>query len=256
MEQDRNFVVTTSRRASSDIRAQARQKASDWKLPYFDRHDETLVDVTGTFEAVFVYDHDGLGLSIGESNLKFNLGTAALRLQAISRGEPVTLIRVGEIQANDRVLDATLGLGHDSIVAARAVGPKGSVVGIESSWPLFTLISEGLTQYDSGDESSDVQPVFDDSRSYLANADADSFDVVILDPMFSIPKRSDGSFEVLRKFASPAGLDPDWIQMARRVAKRWVVVKTDYEKDWFSSEGLERVPSGGSVNWFRAPASS
>ncbi len=255
MDSDLKFIVTTSRRASPDIRAQAKQKATTWGLPYFERHDDSITDATGDAEAIFVFDHNGLILSVNQSRLRFSLGTAALRLKSLARGGSDTLVKAGELQAGDSVLDATLGLGHDALVAARAVGPSGNVTAIESSWPLFTLMSEGFAHYEAGNESTFVQPVFEDSRKYLSGVEKASFDVIILDPMFGVPKRSDGSFEVLRLFANHSGLDLEWVQLARRAAKRWIVVKTDKEQRWFKSEKLERFHNGGRVDWFRAPSS-
>lgn len=256
MENDPKYVVTTSRRAGSEVLALARDKAAEWNLPYVDRAGVSLVDAVGDVDAVFIFNSEGMSLSTGESSLRFSLGTAVLRLQSIARGEPETLMRAADLQPGDKVLDATLGLGHDSLVTARAVGPTGSVTGVESSWPLFILFKEGLLHYEAGDESAVVQPIFDDSRRFLASAEESSFDVVILDPMFANPKRSDGNFEVLRKFANPSSLDAEWVQAARRVAKRCVVVKSEREASWFSSEGLERVSSGGRVNWYRTSAGS
>jgi 16S rRNA (guanine1516-N2)-methyltransferase len=253
MASDLKFIVTTSRRANPAIRAQAKQRATTWGLPYFERRDDSVSDATGDSEALFIFDHNGLSLSVNQSRLRFSLGTAALRLKSLARGGSDTLVQAGELRAGDRVLDSTLGLGRDALVAAHAVGPSGEVVGVESSWPLFTLITEGFAHYEAGDSSAVVQTVHDDSRRYRAAVESASFDVVILDPMFNVPKRSDGSFEVLREFANPSGLDAEWVQLARRVAKRWVVVKTDKEERWFGSEKLERFRNGGRVDWFRAP---
>jgi len=252
MDANQKYVVTTSRRAGPDVIAAARQKATEWDLIFVDRGGVSLEDSLGDAEAAFVFDHDGLSLSTGRSSLRFSLGTAALRLQSLSRGEPETLTRAAELRSGDRVLDATLGLGHDSLVAARAVGSRGTVVGVESSWALFTLFNEGYSYYTPHEDSGVIRPVLGDSREYLSAAAESSFDVVILDPMFENPKRSDGSFEILRKFANPASLDADWVQAAHRVAKRCVVVKADREASWFKSVGLEPVYSGGRTNWFRA----
>ena len=255
MNSNLKYIVTTSRNANSTIRSQARQKANEWGVRYIDRHHISLADTSGDAEAAFVLDHDGFSLSTNKSQLRFTLGTAALRLQSIARGDPDTLVRAGELRAGDQVLDATLGLGRDALVAARAVGSTGGVVGIESSWPLFTLVSEGLASHIPGDESAIIQPLFADSRTFLAEAEKSSFDVVVIDPMFAAAKRSDGSFKALRGFADHASLDSDWIRSARRVARRWVVVKTDHAEIWFGPEKLKGIHNGGRASWFRAPPS-
>lgn len=251
MNDDPRLIVTITRRASNAIRALAREKASEWGFPYVERSDLSLELVMDGADAAFVFRNDGLVLATAETQLRFDLGTAALRLRSIARGESDQLVRAGELVPGDRVFDATLGLGRDALVAARAVGPGGEVIGVESNRALFTLVSEGLASLDVGDDSAVIQPVLGDSRQLLSRAADASFDVVVVDPMFSLPGKSDGTFEALREFADPTRLDPEWIRQARRVAKRWVVVKARYEGPWFSSEDLKRAPGMESSRWWR-----
>jgi hypothetical protein len=154
--------------------------------------------------------------------------------------------------AGDRVFDATLGLGRDAIVAARAVGPHGEVLGVESNLALFTLVSEGLASYDVGAESATIQTALGDSWKLLSRTSNASFDVVIIDAMFSTPTQSDGNFEALRGFADHTSLHPEWIRQARRVAKRWALTKAPHGEPWFGSEGLQRVPGMEASRWWRA----
>ncbi len=256
MSDDLKLIVTTSRLANSTTRALARRKAADWGFPYVERSDRSIeLILQGTDEhagAAFVFRNDGMLLSTAHTQLRFDLGTAALRLLSMARGDRDLLIRAGEIIAGDLIFDATLGLGRDALVAAQAVGPGGEVVGVESNLALFTLVSEGLASHDAGAESATIQPVLGDSRKILSGEADASFDVVVIDPMFSLPGKSDGNFEALREFADPTGLDPEWVQQARRVAKRWVVAKVSYEQPWFSTEGLQRIPGMGRSRWWRA----
>ena len=264
MSDDLKLIVTTSRLANSTTRAFARRKATDWSFPYIERSDSSIkltLKNAGNYTgedaaAAFVFRNDGLVLSTTRTQLRFDLGTAAVRLLSMARGDRDPLVRVGELIAGDRVFDATLGLGRDALVAARAVGPGGEVLGVESNRALFTLVGEGLASHDVGAESVAIQPVFGDSRHVLSRAADASFDVVVIDPMFSLPGKSDGNFEALREFADPTSLDPEWIRQARRVASRWVVVKASYEEPWFSSEGLQPAPGMGSTRWWRATGCS
>jgi len=260
MSNDLKLIVTTSRLAHTTTRALAKRKAADWGFPYVERSDRSIElvlkgvgDHAGVdADSAFVFRNDGMLLSTARTQLRFDLGTAALRLLSMARGDGDLLIRAGEIIAGDRVFDATLGLGRDALVAARAIGPGGEVVGVESNLALFTLVSEGLASHDEGVEGATITPVLGDSRKILSSTDDASFDVVVIDPMFSLPGKSDGNFEALREFADPGGLDPEWIQQARWVAKRWVVAKASYEEPWFSSEGLQRIPGMGRSRWWRA----
>ena len=256
MSDDLQLIVTTSRLAQTTTRALARRKATEWGFPYVERSDRsmelTLKDAGDHPGAAFVFRNDGLVLSTTHTQLRFELGTAALRLLSISRGERDWLVNVGELVEGHRVFDATLGLGRDALVAARAVGPSGEVVGVESNLALFTLVSEGLASHDAGAESAAIRPVFGDSREILSREADASFDVVVIDPMFALPGKSDGNFKALREFADPTRLDREWIRQSRRVAKRWVIAKARYEESWFNSEGLQPVPGMGTTRWWRA----
>jgi len=256
MRNDPGLIVTTSRLASTTTRVIAREKATAWGFPYVKRSDRsverTLKYAGESAVAAFVFGDDGLVLSTGETHLRWGIGTSAIRLLYLARGERDQLVCAGELTAGDRVFDATLGLGRDALVAARAVGPGGEVVGVESNEALFTLVREGLASHEAGAESAAIQPVLGDSRELLSAAAADSFDVVVVDPMFSQPAKSDGNFAALREFADPTTLDPEWIQRARRVAKRWVLVKAGHVEPWFGSVGLGRVPGMETTRWWRA----
>ena len=256
MSDDLKLIVTTSRHASTTTRAFAQRKAAAWGFPYVKRLDRSLELAIEDSGAAFVFRNDGLVLSTARTQLRFDLGTAAVRLLSMARGDRDPLVGVGELIAGDRVFDATLGLGRDALVAARAVGPGGEVLGVESNRALFTLVGEGLASHDVGAESVAIRPVLGDSRHLLYCAADASFDVVVIDPMFSVPAKSDGNFEAAREFADRTSLDPEWIRQARRVAKRWVVAKAAHEESWFSSEGLQRVPGMGATRWWRAAGCS
>lgn len=256
MSCDPRLIVTTSRHATATIRALARRKAAAWGFPYVGRLDRPIEHALEDAEAAFVFGADGLILSTARTRLRFDLGTAAIRLLSLARGAGDPLVRAGELTAGDRVFDATLGMGRDALVAARAVGPGGEVLGVESNRALFTLVSEGLALYDVGRQSAAIQLQFGDSRHVLSHAADASYDVVVVDPMFSLPVKSDGNFQALREFADRTSLDPEWIREARRVAKRWVVAKAGYEERWFSSEGLQRMAGAGATRWWRAPGRS
>ena len=59
----------------------------------------------------------------------------------------------------------------------------------------------------------------------LKTLETKSLDCVIFDPMFDVPKRSTPAFDLLRRHAFHEPLDQETLAEARRVAKRWVVVK-------------------------------
>jgi tRNA1(Val) A37 N6-methylase TrmN6 len=159
-----------------------------------------------------------------------------LRIKRIDAGYPLDdhLIKLTELKAGDSVLDGTLGLGADSLVCAHVVGPAGRVIGVESSLPIYALVSEGIKL-----RKTALEVVHGDARLVLESLPAHSIDCVVLDPMFDQPKKSSAHFELLRKFADHRPLDPVTLAQARRVAKRWVVVKGGRYTKEFDRLGLK-----------------
>jgi 16S rRNA (guanine1516-N2)-methyltransferase len=253
------LAVTTSGKPEESLVARARQAASDWGLRFVPRRKKEPLGplLERVAEAFLVFGREEVSLWDGEGTFSFTPGMAHLRrLRLLSGQEDDALVRVAELRAGDEVLDCTLGLGQDALVAALVVGPTGRVVGVERSLALYAVVSEGLAAYDHGPESARVEPVHADSREYLRSLPAGSFDVVCFDPMFEKPKKSQPAFEMLRRFAEHAPLAPETLEEARRVARRWVVVKGAKHSEDLRKLGL--TPEAGSrytsVIWARVPA--
>ena len=254
--------MTTSHKARADTIERADRFASHWGLELVPRDDRPIEDLLGSSTSAIVMANGGkMHLATVHGALSAHLGTAYIRLKSLGRGESDPLVRAGEIQPGDHILDTTFGLGRDAVVAACASGETGQVTAIESSSSLFHLGQHGLADgplsaqvllETSGLTSAPIQLLHGDATSYLASAEADSVDVVLIDPMFEAAKTSDSGFELLRAVANPMALTEQWVEEARRVARRWVVVKTGASQDWFSSAGLTRVHSHSNANWWRA----
>jgi SAM-dependent methyltransferase len=122
------------------------------------------------------------------------------------------------------VLDGTLGLGADALVAAVAVGPGGRVLGLESSPALAAWAGEGFARL-PGEAASRVRVECADHARWLEEAPERSFDVVVFDPMFRHPRPGTPGFGLLRRLADPRPLERRTLERARRVARRGVLVK-------------------------------
>ena len=254
------LVVTTSHKARQETRRDAEEFAQRWRLDFVDRNDQPLDALLATFDAALIVTNNDKQIATADGILKSHLGTAFIRLKSLSRDDGDPLIRAGDLQAGDEVIDTTFGLGRDGIVAACAVGPTGSVTGLESSPPLFHLANHGLSNGPFSHESlleefglAAAPTVVEhaDAREWLGQADDRSADVVFVDPMFSTPKTSDAGFGLLRSVADLSPLDKSWVDQAKRVARRWVVVKCGPSQPWFSEVGLEPVQSHSNANWWR-----
>jgi hypothetical protein len=122
------------------------------------------------------------------------------------------------------VLDGTVGLAHDALFIAAALGV--AVRGIERSLPLACMLEEGLArlarQYTAAKR---IEVAHGDALEHMRLLSAGAVDVVYLDPMMSRPKGSSGTFSALRELAWPERATPALLDEARRVASGRVVLK-------------------------------
>jgi hypothetical protein len=239
------LAITTSGKPEEGVVERAQAVARQWSLPFIPRRKKEPLKplLEQVAEALLVFERQGVTLWDAEGSTGFHEGLAHLRLQRLRQGQhDDVFLRVAGLRPGDALLDCTLGLGQDAMVAAFAVGPSGRVMGLEMSLALCVLVSEGLVDHPLGPDSCAVQVLHADAREYLRSLPSGAFDVVFLDPMFEKPKKSQPSFELLRRFAEHAPLTPETLQEARRVARRQVVVKGSRYSGDLSRLGLRPEP--------------
>jgi 16S rRNA (guanine1516-N2)-methyltransferase len=223
-------VTVTGKQPGRYLEA-ARTQAAAWGLPFLARGGALPFDRA---EALLVLGAEGWTLRCAQGALGFSPGLAAVRIKRLRAAQQQEdhLVQLAELQPGDSVIDATFGLGVDALVCAHAVGPRGRVLGIEASLPLFALASAGLRRARAGsrtaellDDAAPIELRHGAAREVLAKLPAASVDCVFFDPMFDRPRAAAPAFEVLRRFAVETPLDAGALAEARRVARRWVVVK-------------------------------
>lgn len=236
------LVVTTSSktRERSDSVEQAQALARRLGVEFVPCQKGTAVEtLLGRASAVLVVRGDGIELLDAQGSARWSAGMADRRIHqlVVGTGHREPLLEAGGVEPGDRVLDATLGRGHDALVLAHAVGAQGEVRGVEKSLALYGWTSTGLAQ-----RGSRIHCVHGDALDVLREAASASFDVVFFDPMFARPARSEASFERVRRHAETAPLDPLLVSEARRVARRFVVMKLSPHSAEHRRLGLELLP--------------
>lgn len=248
------LALTVSGRASDETHRLARARAAHWGVPFLPRKRMgPLAPLFQVARTLLVFSDEEAVLHDGEGKLSFHPGLAHLRIKQMDGGiHPDHLLQVAQLMPGERVLDCTLGLGQDALVAARAVGPTGRVVGLEKSFVLYAVISEGLARFDQGERSCRIEVRHADAARVLRELPAGAFDCVILDPMFDQPRKAQHSFEVLRRHAEHAPLTPTMLEDARRIARR-VVVKGRRYGGQLKALGLTQVKYSRTttVGWAR-----
>ena len=251
------LAVTTSGKLDHHVSQLARSSAENWGVPFLERRSKAPLGPLATqARSLLVFERKGVSLCDEHGKVRFTPGMARLRikrLEALVRED--RLVELGEFRPGECVLDCTLGLAADALVAAWAVGSAGRVVGLEKSLALFALVSTGLAAFECP-HSCRIDVRHEDASAFLARQPAKSFDVVLFDPMFDRPGKCSPAFEMLRRHAEHAPLSKTVLEQAQRVARRSVLVKgSRHSTDWNS---LHLKPEPGSpyspISWARLPA--
>ena len=172
-----------------------------------------------------------------------SVGMGLLRLVRARQGEVDPLVRAAELHAGDEVLDATLGLAGDALIAAHATGTR--VIGLEASPVLAAFVTAGLRRLlvPGRAAAGRIEVRCVDHRAALREMPDRSVDVVLFDPMFRTAGESGALFDLVRKLAEHAPLAPETLREARRVARRGVLVKDAPPGHELARLGLIPLPS-------------
>ena len=224
-------VAVTTSQDDAHLIEKAQSIAAELDTPYVPREQKNLNKIRDEHDLdyLLVVEQTRLALK-GETLLAWHPGMAVPRIKALREGRTDHLVAALGLKPGDHVLDCTLGLGSDAVVAAYAVCPDGYVTGLEKNKYIAFLTRWGLGHY-SG-KSKHLLPALEritvlnhDYFDYLVHQPPDSADVVYFDPMFRYSMTKSSSMNMIRPLAEHEPLPPEAITEALRVAKRRVVMK-------------------------------
>ncbi len=166
-----------------------------------------------------------------------SVGMGFLRLVRARQGETDPLVRAAGLRAGDEVLDATLGLAGDALIAG--------VIALEASPVLAAFVTAGLRRLlvPGRAAAGRIEVRCADHRAALREMPDRSVDVVLFDPMFRSAGESGALFDLVRTLAEHAPLAPETLREARRVARRGVLVKDAPPGHELARLGLVPLPS-------------
>lgn len=177
----------------------------------------------------------------------FHPSSAAFRIKRVAKGEADTFISMANLKEGDSLLDCTLGLGTDSMIAVEIVGETGRVVGCEANKNVAFIVEQGLKNYDYVTEKLQllsnmrkIEVINENAVDYLKKQKNDSFDVVYLDPMFEETIEESANFRPLRRAGVHDLVSEEWMKEAKRVAKHRVVLKAHFRSEIFEKFGFVR----------------
>ena len=225
-------LVTTSLRSGMDLLDLADRISAETGAPRVSRDNLSLGALLGHYGAngAIVVETGRVFFTDGNVEFFFHPGLAVLRIAEIRKGKNDQMIVAMDLKPGQRVLDCTLGLGNDAIVASYVTGDSGQVLGLESSPVVAALVRHGMQTYNRGsravqDSMRRIKIKCADHRVVLESLSPDSYDVVYLDPMFSSPLTQSSGINSLRPLADHRPLTPEVTALALRVARKRVVVK-------------------------------
>ncbi len=147
------MFITTAGRTNLQLNHQAMKVAEELQIPYMERNKKSV----STLQDVAKDDC----IVVGKKRLElypyqepdpffFHPNSAMFRIKRLINNEHDPFLDAAKIEKGMTLLDCTLGLASDSIIASYAVSVTGSVVGIEGNKYLAYMVKEGLQQWDSG----------------------------------------------------------------------------------------------------------
>jgi hypothetical protein len=186
----------------------------------------------------------------GTTPFFFHPNSAMFRVKQLLRGENDPFISAAELKEGMKVLDCTLGLGSDSIVASLVTGSTGEVTGIESSKAISYVVRSGLGVWESNlpemnEAMRRIQVIHADHFDYLKTLKDECYDVVYFDPMFESTVQSPG-IQGLKGSADYRPVSQEVIAEALRVASHRVVMKDSRTSSKFHELGFTPIKRNAS----------
>ena len=232
------FAVTCNKNDNKTLKEQAKAWARQLQVPYVKRYENGSLEVMleeHHIDALLIAGKKGPQLYSREGMLLYHPGLGKVRWQrVVQRNEKDNFLTAMDIHPGQRVLDCTVGLAADALLASHAAGETGKVIGLEASLPLWFLVSQGVVSYKSKlpDLIRDLQRIeiiHAEASEYLKTLQEDSFDMVYFDPMFRQPVRKSSEMVPLRPLAFAGPLTPDMVELALKAAPRVVIKERSVE---------------------------
>lgn len=250
------MFVTTSIKFTPELISEAKHLAKKLHVPYVKRNRAGMQELYQQYdpEAVIVarngwrYEHQN------GHEFFFHPNMSALRIKHLGQGQADAMVEAAGLRVGDTVLDCTLGMGADAIVASYAVGESGKVIALESQTLIATLVEQGFQTYES-DRTRLVQAMrrievrHGSYQEQLPTFPDQSVDIVLFDPMFRDTVRESAAMQALKPLANPTAIDEQSFSEAKRVARRAVLVKERPRSGEFARLGLEVIKESSHFSW-------
>ncbi|MDR3591422.1 MAG: class I SAM-dependent methyltransferase [Negativicutes bacterium] len=246
-----NLVVTTAHKPTPEMVGAAAELAERLAAPLKPRGNASLDALRreSAVDTLLVVTKRGPVVSTPGGEYFFHLNLAELRIKNLISGKPDHMVSAMDLAAGMTVLDCTLGLATDAIVAAYVAGAAGKVVGLESSAVIAAVTGLGLARFVSDQAGitaalRQIRVLNADFNQHLLTLPDRSFDIVFFDPMFRAPIIDSSNLKPLRFLADDRPLSCSAVREACRVARRRVVMKEKNGSPEFARLGITDLYGG------------
>jgi hypothetical protein len=249
VEQDDNMFVTTAGRTNQQMMEKAEELARELNIPYVHRLKRSILTLKEELGSdCLVMGKERLELYPKESDepFFFHPNSAMFRIKRLLSGEHDPFIDASQLTEGMSVLDCTLGLGSDAIVASFVVGNEGRVIGVEGQKYLAYMVNQGLCNWKSGPSGMDaamkrIRIVHSQSLDYLKSLPNGSVDCIYFDPMFEETILESDGIKGLSQFAIHNDLTSEMMNEALRVARKRIILKDHYKSSRFEKYGFKVI---------------
>lgn len=240
------MIVTTAGRTNEEMTTYAKEVAEELQCSFVVRNDISISNLHKQFEQdVLVVGKNRLAIypKGTEESFFFHPNSAMFRVKRLMRGEHDPFVQAAKLEKGMTVLDCTLGMASDSIVASYIVGKEGSVTGLEGNRYMAYIMNKGLKQWCAGIPEIDeamrrIRVKETEHFDFLKNCEDDSYDVVYLDPMFEETIIESDGIRGLKHFALYNNITDETIDEAKRVARKCVVLKDHFRSSRFEKHNF------------------
>ncbi|GAB3061722.1 class I SAM-dependent methyltransferase [Salinicoccus sesuvii] len=243
------MIVTTGGRTDNITIDRAKKIALSNECPYVERKKKSISMLKKTYRQDIIIvgrSHISVNPLDQEAPMTFHPNMAMIRIRRLIKNELDPFISATTLKPGMRLLDCTMGLASDSIVASLQVGSDGHVTALEADPLLHLMVSEGLKTYDTGiDEMNKAMQRITtaniDHYGYLSQLPNDAFDVVYFDPMFDESIEASDGIQNIHSQTHQTELSIGVIREAKRVAKRRIVLKDHWKSPRFTQLGFTQL---------------
>lgn len=245
-------IVTTALSESPEFISRALLISQELNFPFVRRNNKGIKKLAEEYGVTGVIVVAGKRISFHMENGEFffHPGMAKLRIKEMLHGKTDQMVKSMNICPGDAILDCTLGLGSDALVASFAAGPEGSVTGLESSPVIELLVREGLAGLQDAEEmemtlaAERITTVNAHHFDFLRQAPDNAYDTVYFDPMFRLGIKGSSAMNAMRPLADQTPLCGLVLQEALRVCRKRVVVKEKKGSAEFQRLGISKAGGG------------